>query len=232
MAATDTRQRTTWGTRFRFLSRAVGLTGVLAFAVGSAMALADDPHPVRTLDAAYQCLDGVVTTAVAGTGTQYGRVAGYLVGVGLVAVAVALVVELLGALFLMTGRRTAAGTSATVATAAAVALLVIVNAYSFTHHRRYDFTRDKQFTLAPDLADRLRTLRADTPTTIVVLQNHSLFGSLSTRRDSFTKAAEEKVAEKVKDLVDLLRELGPRFNVTVLDTEAYGYKKQLEGLTR
>ena len=26
----DTRQRTTWGTRFRFLVRAIGLTGVAA----------------------------------------------------------------------------------------------------------------------------------------------------------------------------------------------------------
>jgi hypothetical protein len=75
-------------------------------------------------------------------------------------------------------------------------------------------------------------LRSDVPTTIVVLQNHNLFGTLSTSRDSFTKAAEEKVTEKVKDLVDLFRELGPRFHVAVLDTEAYGYQKQLAEVTK
>ena len=59
-----------------------------------------------------------------------------------------------------------------------------------------------------------------------------MFGTLSDDRDAFTKAAEEKVTEKVKDLVDLFREFGPRFNVVVLDTEAFGYRKQLEELTK
>ena len=152
--------------------------------------------------------------------------------VGVVAVAVALAVELLGALVLITGRRTAASATATVGTVAAVALLFFVNAYSFTHHARLDYTRDKQFTLPPDLADRLRTLRPESPTTIVVLQKHKIFGTLSDDRDAFTKAAEEKVTEKIKDLVDLFRELGPRFNVVVLDTESFGYRKQLDDLTR
>jgi hypothetical protein len=231
MATTDTRQHTTWGTRFRFLSRAIGLTGALALAVGVAMAFADDPQP-GTTGAMRQRLDDVVSNALNGTGTQYGRVAGYLVGIGLVAVVAALAVELLGALFLVTGRRTAAGTSATIATAAVVALLVLVNVYSFNHHRRYDFTRDRQFTLPPDLAKKLRTLRSESPTTVVVLQKHRIFGTLTDDRDAFTKAAEEKVTEKVKDLVDLLREFGPRFNVAVLDTEAYAYKEQFDELTK
>ena len=104
--------------------------------------------------------------------------------------------------------------------------------YSFTHHARCDFTQDKQFTLAPELAARLRTLRSDNPTTIVVLQKHRIFGSLSDDRDAYTKAAEEKVTEKVRDLVDLFRELGPRFNVVVLDTEAFGFRKELAELTK
>jgi hypothetical protein len=127
---------------------------------------------------------------------------------------------------------TAASTSATVATVAAVALLVFVNAYSFDHHARFDLTRGRQFTLPPELADRLRKLSPDAPTTIVVLQMHRTFGTLTDQRDSYTKAAEEKVTEKVKDLVDQFREFGPRFNVAVLDTEAFGYDRQLDELTK
>ncbi len=220
----DTRQRTTWGTRFRFLTRVVGLTGVLAFAVG--VTLLATALPLRDLIQP----EKVQATAEGAHGT-FAQDAAWVALVGLVAVALALLVELLG-LLRGSGRRTAAGTSATVATLAAIALLVFVNAYSFTHHARWDVTRNKQFTLAPDLAERLRALRPESPTTIVVLQKHRMFGTLSDERDSFTKGAEEKVTEKVKDLADLFREFGARFNVEVLDTEAFGYPKQLAELTK
>jgi hypothetical protein len=221
----DTRQRTTWGARFRFLVRAVGLTGVLAVAAGATLAATAFPESA-------EWTSETLRAATEGAHGQFAKVALITLVAGLAAVGAALVVELLGSLFMVTGRRTVASATTSLATIAAIALLVFVNAYSFTHHSRFDFTRNRQFTLPPELADRLRTLRSDRPTTIVVLQKHRIFGTLSDERDAFTKAAEEKVTEKVKDLVDLFRELGPRFNVSVLDTEAFGYSRQLAELAR
>ncbi len=220
----DTRQRTTWGTRFRFLARAAGLTGVLAAAVGAALYAAAFP-PYGRWDLA------TLRAAAEGGHGDFAKAAALTLGGGAVAAVVALAVELLGGLFLVAGRRTATNTSAAVGVAAAVALLVFVNAYSFTHHARYDLTRGRQFTLPADLADKLRTLRPESPTTIVVLQKHQVFGTLSEGRDSYTSGAEQKVTEKVKDLVDLFREFGPRFRVEVLDTEAFGYDRRLADLT-
>jgi hypothetical protein len=222
--ATDTRQRTTWGTRFRFLIRTAGLIGVLGFAVG--MSLLASVFPIADLIKPEK-----MQAAFEGNSGPFACDAAWTVLISLGLIALALFVEIIGVLG-GSSRRTAAGTSAGIATIAAVALLVFVNAYSFTHHARYDFTRHKQFTLPADLAERLRTLRSESPTTIVVLQKHNVFGTLSADRDSFTKGAEEKVTEKVKDLVDLFREFGPRFNVEVLDTEAFGYKNRLDELTK
>ena len=228
----DTRQRTTWGTRFRFLIRAVGLAGVLAVFGGVVMGAAEKPPSLGSWTATWQYARDTVRAVLDGNGAPYTRIAVWLLIGGLAAVALALVVEVLGGILLITGRRTAASASATIATVAATVLLIFVNAYSFTHHTRFDYTRTQQFTLPPELSEKLRTLRPQSPTTIVVLQKHKVFGTLSDDRDAFTKAAEEKVTEKVKDLVDLFRELGPRFKVAVLDTEAFGYREQLDDLTK
>ena len=225
MATKDTRHRTTWGNRFRFLSRFVGLTGGLVAAVGGVLAWTIFPDAVSwTLNTAKAALAGERGTAAQG--------AAYALAGGLIAAALALLVEAFGALFLVTGRRTAAGGTATVAAAAAVVLLVCVNIYSFRHPARYDLTRDKQFTLPESVAKELRTLRPDSPTTIVVFQQHKTFGTLSDKPDSYDYAAERKVVEKVKDLVERFREFGPRFNVVVLDVEEEGYEKQLDAVTK
>ncbi|MCE9565342.1 MAG: hypothetical protein K8U57_25185 [Planctomycetes bacterium] len=220
----DTRHNKTLGTRFRFLVRAIGLTGVLAAVVG--MALFASAFPLFQ-----QWTVENLRTSANGDHGPFAKTAAWTFVIGLAAVALALVVEVIGGVLLVTGRRTVANTSATVATCAAISLLVFVNAYSFTHHERHDFTRTQQFTLPTELAGKLRSLRPESPTTIIVLQKHRIFGSLSDDRDSFTKGAEEKVTEKVKDLVDLFREFGPRFNVEVLDTEAFGYRKRVTDLT-
>lgn len=224
MAATDTRQRTTLGTRFRFLVRFVGLTGVLATAVGAVMLDTVSPIADWSLESLRSFGEGVQ-----GPFAQY---AAWILAVGVAAIAVALVFELLGGLTLVTGRRTIANTTATIGTIAAVALLVIVNVYSFEHHARYDLTRDSRYTLPPKLVEEFSKLRSETPTTIVVLQMHKTFGTLTDKRDSYTSEAERVVTEKVKDLVDLFREFGPRFNVVVFDTEAFGYERARDNLTK
>lgn len=221
----DTRRRTTWGSRLRFLARAAGLLGLIAAACGACLLWAE----FRSADA---FTPERLRAATEGAGGEYARNAAWLTVGGAAAVVLALVVELLGALAAGLGRRAAAGTVATVGGAAAVALLAIVNLYSFTHYERFDRTRDRRFTLPPELAAELGKLRANSPTTIVVLQKHRMFGTLSDERDPYTKAAEEKVTEKVKDLVDQFREFGPQFRVAVLDTEAFGYRDRLDELTK
>jgi hypothetical protein len=222
---TDTRLRTTWGTRFRFALRVVGLTGILA-AVAGAVLLATVFTTVKQWTVAN------LTAAAQGDHGPFGQTATWILLGGMLAVGAALIVELLATLTVVTGRRTAASTSATLATLAATALLLAVNAYSFTHHARFDFTRDQHLTLPAAVAEQLRTLRADVPTTIVVFQQHKTFGTLSDKPDSYDYAAERKVVEKVKDLVDLFRELGPRFNVVVLDVEDDNYEQRLADLTQ
>jgi hypothetical protein len=225
MAPSDTRSRTTWGSRLRFLTRFLGLAGVLAVATGAVLALSAFAFPDQwTFDTAKAALGEPTWT--------FPRVAVLTLAVGLGAVVLALVVELIGGLFLAASRRTAAGTTATVATVAAVVLAVIANVYSFTHYRRYDLTRDRQFTLPADIADELRRLRPDAPTTIVVFQQHRTAGRLTDKPDGYDFAAEQKVVEKVHDLVDQFREFGPRFRVVVLDVQTEGYDRQLADLTK
>jgi hypothetical protein len=227
----DTRQRTTWGNRFRFLIRAAGLTGTAAVAAGGILAAASLPPVDLRSRAGWEAIPAVLHAASNGDHGDLARVAAWMIAGGAAAVALALVVEVGGAVLLGVGRRTAAGTTATVGVAAALVLLGLVNVYSGTHYGRFDCTRDERFTLRPGLAAEFAALRANAPTTVVVLQKHRMFGTLSDERDSYTKAAEEKVTEKVKDLVDQFREFGPRFHVAVLDAEAFGYADELDALT-
>ncbi len=222
----DTRQRTTLGNRFRFLVRFLGVTGLVACAVGAVLLYAVlrdglwELFSVERLQAVGQGASGEFVQRAA------------LVALGGLAVAVlVLAFELLTGLFLGSGRRTVAGTVATAGVVAAIALLVIVNLYSFTHYARHDATRDKRFTLPPALAAELAKLRGTAPTTIVVHQTHD-FGPLMPTRDSFTKATEAVVTAKVLDLVDQFREFGPQFKVVVLDKEAFEYRRELEALTK
>jgi hypothetical protein len=228
----DSRQHKTWGSRLRFLLRGVGLAGVAVAVVGAGLAAAALPAVDFGTQAGWKSIPALLREAANGDHGSLAQVGTYMLVGGLGALALAVAVEALGALFTGVGRRTAASTSATLGAVAAVALLLLVNAYSFTHSARFDCTRDKRFTLPPELAEQLEKMRASAPTTIVVLQKHKMFGNLQTERDSYTKAAEAVVTEKVQDLVDRFREFGPQFNVVVFDTEAFGYKERLNELTR
>ncbi|MCS6865315.1 MAG: hypothetical protein RMJ56_00315 [Gemmataceae bacterium] len=228
----DTRQRTTLGNWFRLIVRFAGLTGALAVAVGTLLLAVGLPGvDLSTLDG-WQAFPDQLHAASDGRHGDLAQWAAWCLAGGAIAVAIAVVVELLSGLILGLGRRTAAGTVATTSIVAALVLLGIVNYYSFTHHRRFDCTRDQRFTLPPELARELSQLRGNAPTTIVVLQMHNMFGNLSAKRDSFTSAAERLVTEKVRDLVDLFRTFGPQFRVVVLDTEAFGYQSELDELTK
>src|SRR5207248_7671623 len=98
------------------------------------------------------------------------------------------------------------------------------------HPARYDWTRDRQFTLPVEIVAQLGKLNGET--TIVVYQRHKTFGALTDKPDRYDYAAERKVVEKVKDLVEQFRELGPRFRVVVLDVEEEGFDDKLAQLTK
>src|SRR5689334_2255311 len=131
-----------------------------------------------------------------------------------------LIVQALAGMRTVAGRRNAVATNAVLQTALAVVLLVGANVYSFEHHRRYDWTRDRQFTLPPDVTTELDKLRGQTD--VIVYQRHKTFGQLSEKPDAYDYAAERKVVEKVQDLVEQFRAFGPQFRVRVLDVEEEG----------
>jgi hypothetical protein len=215
--------------RLHFGIRFLGLTGLLAFGVGVAVAYLDDVlgKVLRTdLTAAYGYVREVLASE---TGDRTTMIAVSLLAGGALLVAMALLVELIGILFQAAGRRSAFGLNATAQVVLAAALLVAVNYYAFLHYTRADWTRDRQFTLDAGIQDQLRDLKGATK--IVVYQQHKSFGQLTQKPDAFDYAAERKVVEKVKDLVEQFRELGPRFDVHVLDVEEEGFDKNLKELT-
>lgn len=230
---TDVRQRTTLGNWFRLMIRVLGLAGVLAFIGGVGMLIPElgypQPESLRTL---WPQAKGLVESSLAEEQGKYARLFTIIALAGGATVLAWLLLELLGGLFLVAGRKTVVGTNAVLQIVLAVALLVIVNVYSFTHYARYDLTRDAAFTLPPKQVEQLQKLRTDSPTTVVVLQLHKTAGTLSDRPDAYDYAAERVVVEKVYDLVDQLREFGPQFNVVVLDVADDRYDQLLRRLTR
>jgi hypothetical protein len=217
---TDVRQNRSFGSRIRMFVRILGMTAFLAAGAGAVVLAADLPGwSAETINGAVK--------------HQYGMPAfvgaALLLGGGLVTL-FALIVEVLSAFSGGSGRKGAAGVNAAVQVALAAALVVAVNVYAFLHNARFDLTADKQFTLPPDVVAELQTLKSET--TIVVLQQHKTFGQLSAKPDRYDYAAERKVVEKVQDLVDQFRKLGPQFKVVVLDVEEPGYDKKLEDVTK
>ena len=220
----DTRHRTTLGNRLRMLTRVLGMLGLLALPVGFLLArLALPPFDEWSSEKLQPLVEGA-----AGLATQIGTIA-MLVGAAFVLIA--LCVEIFGVLFLTSGNKTVVGTNAALQIALAIALLVVVNAIGFKHYYRFDKTRDHRFTIEPELKEQLGTLRSDSAITVVVLQLHKTAGRLSEKGDAYDKAAEKKVVEKVTDLIAQLRELGPRFNVVVIDVEEEGSERTVKDLT-
>jgi hypothetical protein len=203
--------------RLHFLLRFLGLTGALAFFAGMVLV-----EPTRWQD---------VVNVVGSPTTDTARIGGYLLAGGAGAALLALLVEALVVLQKAAGRRSAVGANAVVQVLLAAALLAGINWWSFGHSLRFDWTREKAFTLPADLRQELQNLDRDSQTTVVVYQRHKTFGALSDKPDRFDYAAERKVVEKVKDLVSQLREVGPQLRVEVLDVEEEGYDDKLRRLT-
>jgi hypothetical protein len=222
-----------------FLLRFAGLTGLMAVGVGVGLAFLKNILSWDNLSS----FDFLRSTLRGETGETTSQVAaGLLLGGGLAAL-LALLVEVLVIVSMAAGRRSAFGLNVAVQVVLALALLVGVNVYSAgidmqlprlhlhsdAHYIRADWTAQKQFTLPEGIQTQLSELRDET--TIVVYQRHKTFGILNDKPDAYDYAAERKVVEKVKDLVEQFREFGPRFHVEVLDVEEEGYNDKLAKLT-
>jgi hypothetical protein len=205
-----------------FIVRLLGLVGLLAVGVGLAMALFEG-LPASWRDAG-EVAYAAVTTRQASPST-------WLVLGGAAAILLALLVEALVVLRFAAGRRSAFGLNALLQASLAVALFVGVNVFSFEHFLRFDWTRSRQFTLPESVRRHLEQLDPDTETRVIVYQRHKTFGNLTDKPDRYDYAAERKVVEKLKDLVEQLRELGKRFDVQVLDVEEDGFDEQLARVT-
>jgi hypothetical protein len=215
-----------WWSRFHFVLRFAGLTGLVCAGVGLGLAyLQKLLTPDKLLDWKFI---GPIVTGESGNIAEQAAV--ILLFNGLAIAVLALLVEIVVILGSAAGRRSAFGFNAAAQVALAVALLAGINLYSYGHYLRFDWTGNQQFTLPEDTRNDLSRLRGET--TIVVYQRHKTFGQLTDKPDAYDYAAERKVVEKVKDLVDQFRELGPHFRVVVLDVEEEGYNDKLDALTR
>jgi hypothetical protein len=228
----DTRHRTRIGTLFRFIVRSLGLFGVLAAVAGCGILAIERPDvfQLRSFDQ----IEPTVRPLVEGASGVLLQVGAILLLAGVVVVLLWLLVELLSGLFLATGRKSAAGVGATLQVALAAALLVIVNALSFQYFARFDRTRDQRFTLDPALVEQLKTLDPHTPTTVVVVQKDVMSALEADQSDPLTTSAQQKITEKVLDMIDELREhpdLSARFNVHVIRTKDEYAEAALADLT-
>ncbi|CAN5606532.1 hypothetical protein BH11PLA2_BH11PLA2_06370 [soil metagenome] len=220
----DVRHRTTAGNRLRFLLRIAGLFGLMAALCGLVYLYFLNSQPLESVRDFVTGFNGNPLTG--------GNVVPLIVVAGAAIAALWIIVELGMALLMLSGQRASANGNVYLQIALAMGLLGVVNAASFLSYKRYDCTRDGRFTLNADLVKELKTLRDDAPTDVVVLQLHKSSIAGDAKRDDVDKAAEQKVVEKVNDLVDELRELGPRFNVTVLDIEDRYYADQVDKLPK
>src|SRR5262245_19014227 len=210
---TDTRQYLGWAARMRVLLRILGVTALFAALAGLFLFWAlGNELSAGNLQAAM--LDSAGTT----------QVASFLLVVGGVLTALWLIIELISQLA-GSGQRSATGANAAFQVVLALAVFVGINAFACNSFKRWDLTREQEFTLPTPVAEELRKLKGQT--TIVVLQQHKTFGQLSPKPDIYDYAAERKVVDKVHDLVDQFRLLGPQFRVVTLDVEAIGYEQQL-----
>lgn len=231
---TDVRQRTTFGNRFRLLLRLLGFTAVLTAVAGGIWLSTETNWPSLrgSWAEAWEAASDFVSDTVNGERGTNAQVAGILCFGSLAVIILWIGVEKLSWLFFASGRKTFAGTANGIQIAVAVALFVVANMVGFSHYEKIDLTRNKQFTLSPDLVDQLKQLRTDAPTTVVVLQVHRASVIFPDTADAYESVAERVTVEKVKDMVDLLREFGPQFNVVVLDSQSVDFEREVRELGR
>jgi hypothetical protein len=226
------RQHLFWS-RLHFGIRLLGLTGALLACICIVLAgvgrQLDPLYAATTVRGAADALLDLARNAVANPSATPTLV--LLLG-GAAAALLALLVELLAVVVFTAARRSAFGFNALLQGTLAAVLLVGVNVWSFSHYEHVDFTRDQQYTLPAEDRRNLAQLDPNSQTTVIVYEMHKTFGKFTEKPDRFDYAAERKVVEKVRELADQLREIGPQLRVEILDIEEDGYEERLAALTR
>jgi len=214
---TDTRHNLGWGARSRLFGRIIGLTGFFAALAGLFVFLSIG----RQLT--FENLRSAISE-----GSGAAMIAATLLAIGGVVTVLWIIVESISWLG-GSGQRSVSGANSMLQVVLALAVFVGVNVLGFNYFKRWDFTRNQDFTLPETVALEMKHLKGKT--TIVVLQQHKTFGQLSPKPDVYDYAAERKVVDKVHDLVNQLRLFGPQFNVIALDVEEDGYDTKLDAET-
>lgn len=225
---TDTRHRTSLGSTFRFVVRLFGLLGLAAAAVGGVIVTVE--QPAATTAGFWQSAATTVPPLVDGSAGAVTQAGAVLYVAGAAVLVLWMLVEVIGGLFLMAGRKSAEGSLTFLLAALALAVLVVVNWVSAEFYARFDCTRDARFTLDRPLVDELKKLDPNTPTTVLVLQLDKTSAYDPDQPDAITSYAQQKITEKVLDLIDELRqhpELSARFDVRVLSRKDETFEEQL-----
>jgi hypothetical protein len=150
-------------------------------------------------------------------------------GAGLVVLSIGF--ELLMAHASVLSARGRMGSSAFLQVLLILVLVVGVNVFAFFHHRRFDLTRNSEFSELrqnPEFRGDLARLTADTR--IVVYRGGRPFGQLAEKQDNYGAAAARKIVAKVRDNAEQFQDLGPRFRVEVLDIQEDDYQDRLKAL--
>jgi tetratricopeptide (TPR) repeat protein len=219
--------------RLHFLVRLLGLTGgLLACATGVIAAVRSDDagsasefRALRTATDLPQAWEAGRSLAQAAWESPERNWAVTICLAGAAAALFALLIELLVVFAFTATRRSAFGFNAVLQSALAAVAVVAINLWSFHHFKQVDFTRDRQFTLPAEVRKDLAQLHPGSQTTIIVYNRHKVFGLMPDKpQDDFDSAAERKVIEKVHDLIEQFRSIGPQIRVEVLDTQSRDYK--------
>jgi hypothetical protein len=188
--------------KLHLLMRVAGLAGVLAVAAGLVMLESVGHEPA------------LITLAA-----------------GAAVVALAVGVEILSAHASMLSARGRMGSSAFLQVLLALVLLIGANVFAFFHHRRFDLTREAEFSeLRQNAAFRQDLARLTGDTRIVVFRGGRPFGQLADKQDNYGAAAARKIVAKVRDNAEQFQDLGPRFRVEVLDIQEDDYQDKLQAL--
>ncbi len=219
-----------WLSRFHFLLRVIGLTGLVLLVGGLAMAHLEGR--LVSLDQLRAFAEEFKRNAAR---TQYEQIAQWLIVIGGGAVLLGLLFEAIVVLGYTAKKRSVFGFNVVVQVLLALAVLVGINYYSFEHYTRVDCTRpgesgQRKFTLPEEVRTQLKQLRGDT--TIVVVQQRRKAFDGNDEMEDYEAAAENVVIDKVRDLVEQLRDVGPQFKVIVLDAKKKDYRQKLAEATQ
>lgn len=196
------KKRSAFWSSMHFLLRFLGLNGLVAVAVGLFI---------------WQMLDDDVVQHYTGlSATELGMYVG--IG-GLCAIALGMLGEVRGLVQATFSNRGFAGINGMFQIALAAFLFGAGNWYAFNHYQRFDRTSNQDFTLPASIRSQLSNLQGETDI-IIYLQHVSLGQRVELRQDEYEQAAERVIIKKVKDLTEQFQELGPRFRVYLLDTQA------------